>query len=107
MQRPAGVPALDLARVKGCSGSSAPRPLVAAEVQQDGPDDAALCFEASCNRAVRPGAPLVDNRCYVYRAIGPQVNTITHAQLHCCTELGVAGGMLAHTPLDQAEPPAL
>jgi hypothetical protein len=40
---------------------------------QDHPSDAALCFEANSNRAVNSRAPMVDNRCYVYKAMGKQV----------------------------------
>ena len=69
------VPALDMSKVKGCSGCGAvPKPLTQEQVVA-GADDAALCFEASANRAVHKDALLVDNRCYIFRAATGQVGS--------------------------------
>lgn len=67
------MPALRLHKVKSSSAGPLPRPLSETEAAIDPIEDAALCFEASVNRAVHSRAPLADNRCYIYRSMGTQV----------------------------------
>jgi len=76
-QRPV-VPSLDFSRLKGGNGPAFAKNLPDAAQPVAGGEEARLdashrAFEATMCRAVNPAAPVVDNRCYVYKAVNSLV----------------------------------
>lgn len=68
------MPLLDLSKLKTSSSNNSIFSKNLTPRESDKTEtDAQLCFESSVSRPVHKDAPLMDNRCYIYRAVTTQV----------------------------------